>query len=137
MDGSRGFVLETRDKVQGQCRNVFKPVSKRRRSNAQDVQAKVQIFAEASVCYGLPEIAIACGDQPDIDLNGFPAAEPFDFAFFDRAKQLRLERNILLTLGEIKGELVEVRKQNERISRLEQWQTRLKVVLAAVCACLS
>ena len=44
--------------------------------------------------------------------------------------------NILLTLGEIKGELVEVRKQNERISRLEQWQTRLKVVLAAVCACL-
>jgi hypothetical protein len=45
--------------------------------------------------------------------------------------------NILLTLGEIKGELVEFRKQNERISRLEQWQNRLKgacIVLAGICA---
>ena len=30
--------------------------------------------------------------------------------------------NILLLLGEIKGELVELRKLHERVARLEMWQ---------------
>ena len=34
--------------------------------------------------------------------------------------------NILLMLGEIKGELVELRKLNERVARLEMWQWGLK-----------
>ena len=34
--------------------------------------------------------------------------------------------NILLMLGEIKGELVELRKLNERVARLEMWQWWLK-----------
>ena len=34
--------------------------------------------------------------------------------------------NILLMLGEIKGELVELRKLNERVARLEMWQSWLK-----------
>ncbi len=39
-------------------------------------------------------------------------------------------------LGEIKGALGDIRKQNERISQLELWQARLKTactVLAGVC----
>lgn len=46
---------------------------------------------------------------------------------------------ILLSLGRIEGELVEIRKLGERVSRLEQWQARLKgawAALAAGCAYL-
>ena len=46
---------------------------------------------------------------------------------------------ILRALGRIEGELIEIRKLSERISRLEQWQSRLKggwAVLAAACAFL-
>ena len=34
--------------------------------------------------------------------------------------------NILLMLGEIKGELVEMRKLHERVARLEMWQWSLR-----------
>ena len=34
--------------------------------------------------------------------------------------------NILLMLGEIKGELIELRKLNERVARLELWNSWLK-----------
>jgi len=34
--------------------------------------------------------------------------------------------NILLMLGEIKGELLELRKLHERVARLETWQWWLK-----------
>lgn len=46
---------------------------------------------------------------------------------------------ILRTLGRIEGELVEIRKLTERVSRLEQWHAWFKgawAVLAAVCAWL-
>ena len=46
---------------------------------------------------------------------------------------------ILRALGRIEGEFIEIRKLSERISRLEQWQSRLKggwAVLAAACAFL-
>ena len=44
--------------------------------------------------------------------------------------------NIFQILGEIKGALGDIRRQNERISQLELWQARLKAactVLAGVC----
>ena len=40
--------------------------------------------------------------------------------------------SILLMLGEIKGELVELRKLNERVARLEMWQWWLKGAWAAM-----
>ena len=46
---------------------------------------------------------------------------------------------VLRALGRIEGELVEIRKLSERISRLEQWQSWLKgawAVLAAACGWL-
>jgi len=33
---------------------------------------------------------------------------------------------ILLTLGQMQGEFVEIRKLNERVARLEMWQSWLK-----------
>ena len=47
--------------------------------------------------------------------------------------------NILRSLGRIEGELIEIRKLSQRISRLEQWVSWLKgawAVLATACACL-
>ena len=44
--------------------------------------------------------------------------------------------HIFEILGEIKGALGDIRRQNERISQLELWQARLKAactVLAGVC----
>ena len=47
--------------------------------------------------------------------------------------------DILFILGEIKGELVEIRKLSERVSKIEKCQAWLKgvwAVLAAALACL-
>jgi len=41
---------------------------------------------------------------------------------------------ILRALGRIEGELIEIRKINERVSRLEVWQSWLKGAWAAVTA---
>ena len=39
---------------------------------------------------------------------------------------MEILQSLLLTLGEIKGELVEIRKLSERVARLERWQYWLK-----------
>ena len=41
---------------------------------------------------------------------------------------------ILLAIGRIEGELVEIRKLSQRVSALETWQSRLKGAWAAVLA---
>lgn len=41
---------------------------------------------------------------------------------------------VLRALGRIEGELVEIRKLSERVSRLEQWQAWLKGAWAALAA---
>ena len=50
--------------------------------------------------------------------------------------KISTETLMFLVLGAVHNE---IRKQNERIARLEQWQFRLKTTcaaLAGVCACL-
>jgi len=42
---------------------------------------------------------------------------------------------ILRALGRIEGELVEIRKLSERVSKLEQWQSWLKGGWAVLAAC--
>ncbi|HEY2382501.1 MAG TPA: hypothetical protein VGK48_15100 [Terriglobia bacterium] len=43
---------------------------------------------------------------------------------------------ILCTLGEIKGELIQIRKLSERVSLLEQWQAWLKGGWAVLTAAI-
>jgi hypothetical protein len=45
---------------------------------------------------------------------------------------MRTNDRILILLGEIRGELVEIRKLSERVRRLEIWQAWLKGGWAAV-----
>jgi hypothetical protein len=47
------------------------------------------------------------------------------------------DHEILFLLGEIKGELVEIRKLSERVSILEQCQARLKGAWAVLAAALA
>lgn len=42
--------------------------------------------------------------------------------------------DIMRALGRIEGELVEIRKLSERVSKLEQWQSWLKGGWAALAA---
>jgi hypothetical protein len=43
-------------------------------------------------------------------------------------------KNILITLGEIRGELVGIRKLAERVRKLELWQSWIKGAWAALVA---
>ena len=47
---------------------------------------------------------------------------------------MKIANEILLALGRIEGELVEIRKLSERVSRLEIWQSWLKGGWATVVA---
>jgi hypothetical protein len=50
---------------------------------------------------------------------------------------MSIHNKILRSLGRIEGELIEIRKLSERVSRLEAWHSWLKglwAVLAAACA---
>ncbi len=44
------------------------------------------------------------------------------------------DSDIMRALGRIEGELVEIRKLSERVSRLEQWQSWLRGGWAVVAA---
>ena len=44
----------------------------------------------------------------------------------DLAVRLTAEQKIVLALGRIEGELVEIRKLSQRVAKLEQWQSWLR-----------
>jgi hypothetical protein len=47
---------------------------------------------------------------------------------------MKISEEILRALGRIEGELIEIRKLSERVSKLEAWQSWLKGGWAAVTA---
>ena len=47
---------------------------------------------------------------------------------------MEAHEEILLALGEIRGELVEIRKLSERVSAIEHWQSWLKGAWAILAA---
>ncbi len=48
-----------------------------------------------------------------------------------------MDNQVLMMLGEIRGELVEIRKLSERVGKLEQWQAWLKGGWAAIMAAVA
>ena len=58
------------------------------------------------------------------------------FPAWKRENTMNEYSEILIMLGRIEGELVEIRKLNHRVSKLEMWQSWLKggwAALAAIC----
>ena len=57
---------------------------------ADDVEAVVEVLAEIAIPDGAFEVAISCGDNADIDFDGFMGTDAFDFAFLESAEDFGL-----------------------------------------------
>ena len=76
--------------VLGEQRDVVAPVAQRRDRHGDDVQAVVEVLAEAPLAHGGPQILVGGGDQAQVDLQR-PPAEPLDLALLQHAQELDLD----------------------------------------------
>ena len=84
----------------------------RRQMQAQHRQAEEQILAERAFLDGFFEVAVAGGDQPDVDPDRPRAADPIDLAFLDRPQQFGLKADVHL------ADLVEQQRAAVRLLEL-------------------
>ena len=75
----------------GQLRDVFGALAQRRQLDRDDVDSIEEVLAEPPFLDRLLEVDVGRGDQPELRLDRFAAADALDLAFLDRAKQLGLE----------------------------------------------
>ena len=69
----------------------FPVLAKGRHHDGQDVQPVVQVLPVASLGDRVLQVAVGGRDHPDIDMQRFRAAEPFEPAFLQHAQQLDLD----------------------------------------------
>ena len=81
-----------REEELGEAANLVAALPQRRQRDADDVQAEEEILAELPVGDGRLEIAVGRGDDPHVDLDVLPAAEPRELAVLEHLQQLRLQR---------------------------------------------
>jgi hypothetical protein len=84
------------DEVLDQERDVLATLAERGENEARDVEAVVEVEAEALVGDRLLQILVRRRDDPHVDRHGLVVAEAADLAFLDRAQQLRLEGRLRL-----------------------------------------
>ena len=84
------FLAVALHEVSEQRRHVFAAVAQRRQLQVNDVEAVIQIFAEAAFADEREQIDVGRGDDADIDFDLFGAAQAHKFALLDYAKQLGL-----------------------------------------------
>ena len=70
--------------------DVVAPLAQRRRADGDDVQAVVEVLAEAAGLDLLLEILVRRGDDADVDLDDGRRSDRLDFAFLQHAQHLRL-----------------------------------------------
>ena len=58
----------------------------------EDVEAVVQVCAEAAFLDFAGQIAVGAGDDADVDLDRLRGTQRHDFAFLEDAQQLGLQR---------------------------------------------
>ena len=64
--------------VLGERADVFGSFSERWEADGEDIEAVVEVFAEASFADLRGEVAVGCGDEAYIGLQGFASAEAFE-----------------------------------------------------------
>ena len=74
----------------GEVRNVFGAVAQGFESDAEDIEAVVEILAKKAFFDALREVEIGGGDYTNVETDSLITAEPFDFFFLKDAQQLRL-----------------------------------------------
>ena len=110
----RGELL---DEGRRQVGDVVAPLAQRRQRNLDDVQAVVEILAEAARRHLLREPAVGGGDEAHVDLAAVGRADALHFAVLDDAEQLRLDRHRQL------ADLVE--EQRRAVRLFEEARLRL------------
>src|SRR5439155_7220445 len=73
-------------------REVAGALAERRQRHREDAQAVIQVFAELSLAHRLLEVAVAGGDDPNVDPEVLGAADAFEGLLLQKAEELRLER---------------------------------------------
>src|SRR6266851_9710598 len=81
--------------------NIFLPFAKRRQGNCDHVQAMIEVFAETALANEIEQLHVAGGDDANVHLDRFRAAETHEFAFLNNAQEL------CLRLGSNRGNLIE------------------------------
>src|SRR5712664_556683 len=84
------FLAIALEEVSEQRGHVFATVAQRRQPEVDDVQAMIQIFAEAPFAYEHQQFHVGGGDDAHINLNLFRAAQAHEFALLNNAKELGL-----------------------------------------------
>jgi hypothetical protein len=83
-------------KIIGENGNVRHSLSESGEGNGNDADTIVEVLSEISFGHFLMEIPIGCGDDPDIDFDGFTISNSFELLFLDNSQQglLKMEWNL-------------------------------------------
>lgn len=60
-------------------------------TNRKHIQAVIQIAAKLPLVHAAQQIPVSGRDQPEVNLQRFRAAQPFEFLILQYPKQLRLQ----------------------------------------------
>lgn len=91
------FAGEFGDEAMDQAGNVTFAVAQRRQFEVDHAQAVKEVFAESPLADHFAQVAVGGGDETDVDLDGFGAADPFEGTGFQHAQQLDLGGGIDFT----------------------------------------
>ncbi len=89
-NGAAFLCRETRQKPPGEIGDIIAALAQGRDGDGEDVEAIVEVFAEAALLHKFDQVLVGGGDDADIDLDGFLATDGIDLAFLDGAQQLYL-----------------------------------------------
>ena len=114
------------NKRASQLRKILAPCAERRHRDLHHVKPVEQIVAKRAALDRILQIGVRQSDQPRINFDRFPSAQPFKFAMLDHSQQLclRVQRKM--------GDLIE--HQRAAISGFEA--TGLGLCRSRKCAAL-
>src|SRR5581483_7254805 len=75
LDVALELVVVVLDKKPGERQDIISAVTKRRNQDLDDVQAEVEVLAESPFFDGFAQILVGRGDDPQIELDVFQAAQ--------------------------------------------------------------
>src|SRR6185436_11049433 len=111
------------EEVLREQRHIVTPLPQRREVDADDVQAIVEVLAEAAVLHLLLQIDVGGGNDADVDLDRLHAAEAHELTLLHDAQQLglRLDRHVAdlveedaALVGQIEHALLRIHRAGER-----------------------
>src|SRR5580700_3485383 len=92
LNWSSGLARELLQEKMSQGGDVFSVVPQRGNVDRHDIQAIVKVLAESALLERGAQVAVGCGDQPDIDFERLRSAKTLEFPFLENAQQFHLGR---------------------------------------------